>query len=480
MNSRYTIDQFRFIQISSFLCSVLLLASVNGEVDAQKAPSAGLGKGINFGNMLDAPYEGAWELTVEPEYFARVIEAGFDHIRLPVSWTYHALTDPPYTVDPEFFDRMDEVLAMAEAANLKLILNDQHHEELDADPVAESPRFLAIWDQIATRYADRGNWLLFEILNEPHGVFNQNPQMWNALQAETLDVIRATNPTRKVLIASVDFNSIYALDQLELPNDSNLIASVHYYSPFSFTHQGTPWFDFPLPPGVSWRPFYFDFTKPWQNYSWNTRVDSTGSGFRVTYEQGWAGFAINPDSPILNPQAVQFRINRPYRLQVIAIDGDDRIEYPVQSTATPGNEKLYTVNFDNLPPGFQLDQVAIQNFTPSSKIPIIFSALRIKQNDAWSYIMTTKTNIQRLDFRVARDWAIENNIPLHLGEFGAYQAGALEDRLSWTRSIRNTANVLGIDWAYWEFGTPNFGVYDAVNQVWHTDLLRALLPFSRP
>ena len=450
------------------------------DASAQVVPSADLGKGVNFGNMLEAPFEGAWELTVEPEFFTRVVEAGFDHIRLPVSWTYHALTEPPYTVDLEFFDRIDEVLAMAEAVDVKVILNDHHHDELDENPIAESPRFLAIWDQIATRYADRGDWLLFEILNEPHGMFTQNPELWNALQSDTLDIIRATNPTRKVLIAPVDYNSINKLELLEIPDDSNLIASVHYYAPFDFTHQGAPWIN-PLPPtGVAWGTGYFDFANPWQNYSWNTKVDSTGAGFRVTYQQGWSGFAANIASPIANPQAVQFRINRPYRLQVIAIDGDDQIAYPIQSTATPGNEKMYTVNFDNLPPGFELRQVAIQNYTPERKIPMIISVLRIKQNDTWSYVMTTKTNVQRLDFQVARDWAIENNIPLHLGEFGAYSEGNEKDRVKWTRSVRNVANKQGIDWTYWEFGTPNFGIYDPVNQVWRTNLLRALLPFSRP
>jgi hypothetical protein len=446
-----------------------------GKVNAQQVPSADLGKGINFGNMLEAPFEGAFGLTVQPEFFALVTEMGFDHIRLPVSWTYHADTEAPYSVDPEFFARVDEVLAMAEAINVKVILNDHHHAELDADPVAEGARFLAIWDQIATRYAERGDWLYFEILNEPHGQFNDTPELWNTLMVDALNVIRSTNPLRKVLIGPVNYNSIHSLDQLKVPEDPNLIASIHYYDPFAFTHQGATWVE-PVPPtGNVWRPFFKQLATPWQNFSWGTKVDDTGSGLRVTYQQGWAGFNLYRDSPIVDPQAIQFRVNRPFRLQVVIFDGDERIEYPVQSTATPGNTKTYVVNFDNLPPGFELREIAIQNYTPESQVPMIVSLLRIKQNDSWDYVMTTKTNVIRRDFTIARDWAIENNIPLHLGEFGAFREANLNNRLSWTRSARHSANIFGIDWSYWELAY-DFGVYDPVEQEWRTPLVRALFP----
>jgi len=473
-------DSLRWLLEFSFLLTVATLAALShGQTIAQHAPSAGLGRGVNFGNMLEAPFEGAWGLFVEPEFFTRVVDAGFDHIRIPVSWTHHAETEAPYTVDPEFFARVDEVLTMAEAIEVKVILNDHHHDELDNDPIAETPRFLAIWDQIATRYADKGDWLLFEILNEPHGQFNETPELWNEVQAETLKVIRATNPTRKVVISPVHFNSLHHLEHLEIPDDQNLIASIHYYAPFTFTHQGATWTE-PMPPlGVSWRPFFRALVHPWQNYSWGTKVDQTGSGLRVTYQEGWSAFALHRDTPIVDPQAIQFRVNRPYLLQVIVFDGDDRIEYPVQSTAIPGDEKLHTVEFDNLPPGFELTDIAIQNFTPEKRVPMIVSTLRMQENDEWSHIMTTKTNIHRLDFTKANDWAIENDIPLHLGEFGALNTGSLRDRVTWTRSVRNTANVLGIDWSYWELANSHFGIYDPVEHVWRLDLGRALLPTLR-
>ena len=460
------------------LVSFLILAVIGSPSQAQPTVTldAGLGRGINFGNMLEAPYEGAWGLTVQPDFFLRVAEAGFDHIRLPVSWTHHADLEAPYLVDETFFERVDEVLAMAEAIGVQVILNDHHHEELDADPLAESTRFLAIWNQIATRYADQGDWLHFEILNEPHGVFNSFPELWNDLQAEALAIIRQTNPTRKVLIEPVSYSSIERLEELVVPNDPNLVASVHYYDPFPFTHQGATWVS-PTPPvGLAYRPLEKAIAPPWQNYSWDTTVDNTGPGLRVTYREGWAGLSLYRDVGLKNVEAIQFRVNRPYRLQVIVFDENGgRIDFPVQSTATPGNEKMYTVNLDTLPPDFDFKYFAIQNYTPNAQIPMFISVLRIKQNGKWDYMMTTQRNIIRRQLQKARAWADDNDIPLHLGEFGAFRMADLNSRLLWTRSVRTLTELEGMSWAYWELAF-DFGIYDPVAQQWRTDLRRAVIP----
>ena len=52
----------------------------------------------------------------------------------------------------------------------------------------------------------------------------------------------ATNPTRPVILGGGRWNSIDGLETLVLPKDDcNLIATVHYYTPMEFTHQGAPW-----------------------------------------------------------------------------------------------------------------------------------------------------------------------------------------------------------------------------------------------
>ena len=59
---------------------------------------------------------------------------------------------------------------------------------------------------------------------------------------ETIATIRRTNPRRNVVVGPADWNSIGALRSLELPpGDRHIIVTVHYYSPFQFTHQGAEW-----------------------------------------------------------------------------------------------------------------------------------------------------------------------------------------------------------------------------------------------
>ena len=68
-------------------------------------------------------------------------------------------------------------------------------------------------------------------------------ERWNDLLAEALAVVRASNPERAVLVGPVRWNIVDALPTLRLPDDEHLIATVHYYSPFRFTHQGAGWLE---------------------------------------------------------------------------------------------------------------------------------------------------------------------------------------------------------------------------------------------
>jgi len=50
------------------------------------------------------------------------------------------------------------------------------------------------------------------------------------------------NPARPVIIGPAFWNGIDFLHKLELPEgDPNIIVTIHYYHPMSFTHQGAPW-----------------------------------------------------------------------------------------------------------------------------------------------------------------------------------------------------------------------------------------------
>jgi endoglucanase len=198
-----------------------------------------LGRGINLGNALEAPKEGAWGVTLKPEYFKAIHDAGFNSLRLPVKWSAHAGNEAPYALDDKFARRVDWAIDQALENKLNIIVNVHHYDEMNVDPDAQLPRLIAIWEQISARYKDRPADVVFELLNEPNSKFT--PEKWNAAIPKLLAVVRKTNPSRPVIIGPSPWNGIRGLNQLELPDDKNLIVTVHFYDPFEFTHQGASW-----------------------------------------------------------------------------------------------------------------------------------------------------------------------------------------------------------------------------------------------
>jgi endoglucanase len=324
-------------------CLVLSLAPLAAAAEPDVfAANRALGRGVNLGNALEAPKEGDWGMKIEAEFFSIIKQAGFQHVRLPVKWTAHASREAPYKIDDEFFARIDTLLKQAEQSKLRVVLNHHHYDELDKKPKEELPRAVAIWKQIATRYKDRGDWLVFELMNEPHEELNKD-NAWTEIIPPLLAAVRETNPTRPVIVGPPFWNGMWALGKFKLPDDPNLIVTVHYYNPHQFTHQGASWAK--------------DSDK-WLGMKW------TGSEAEV--------------------------------------------------------------------------------------------AAVVKEFDA-----TAK-------------WAKENNRPIYLGEFGAYEKADMESRVKWTATIAGEAVKRGWSFAYWEFGA-GFGVYDREKKMWREGLKDALL-----
>jgi len=199
-----------------------------------------LGHGFNLGNALEAPREGSWGVTLRDEYFKAIEEAGFTTVRVPISWSAHADLTAPYAIDGTFWMRIDWVVHEAEIHHLHAILDFHNDDDLTRDPSRSEARFLGLWKQIAEHYQKESSTILFEIYNEPHDALDA--EKWNALLLQALAVIRPTNPTRWVVVGPVQWNGIGALSSLRLPgHDRYLLATVHFYDPMTFTHQGAAW-----------------------------------------------------------------------------------------------------------------------------------------------------------------------------------------------------------------------------------------------
>lgn len=426
-----------------------------------------LGRGVNFGNALEAPGEGAWGLTLQSKYFDLVKQGGFQSIRLPISWTHHADNTTPYRIEPAFLARVDWAISEAKKRGLNIIINNHHHDQLNTNPLGEEARFLAIWKQVAERYKNQPGSVYFELLNEPHGKFNDDPELWNRLLVKALAVVRQTNPNRPVIVGPVRWNSIALLPRLKLPNDPHLIVTIHFYDPFPFTHQGATWVDPTPPTGVSWDARNSTLSGDWENRSWDSDIKFEAGGLEVRYQKGWAGLYLHSNSGVQGYDSLAFKLNRAVKLSI--------------SCAKDKSYSLTTAVGLNLVPLAQcgnpdrLSDLMIQNDTDQAQEPFVIGGLELRKSGSTLPLFSNQLQKIRLALKSAADWGKANNRPLFLGEFGAYEKADPDSRVRWTTAVRSEAEKLGISWAYWEFGA-GFGIYDRLMDEWRKPLLKALVP----
>ncbi len=88
---------------------------------------------------------------------------------------------------------------------------------------------------------------------------------------------------------------------------------------------------------------------------------------------------------------------------------------------------------------------------------------------------TNEKNAVIQDFETAVSWANDKNVPLFMGEFGAYNKADIVSRFNWTKFVSSEAEKKNMSWAYWEF-CAGFGVYDQTTSNWNTLILQALIP----
>jgi len=200
-----------------------------------------LGKGVNLGNMFEAPSETEWGNPFRDDYFQRIAALGFNHVRIPIRWDVAARTQQsaPYTINASFLERIKYVIDKALAENLYVIINMHHHDAIFQDPDGAKARFISQWSQIAAYFNAYDHRLLFEVMNEPNSALT--PQKWNVFFKDALAEIRKTNPTRAVLMGTDPWGGLAGVPDLVFPDDNYIILTIHYYEPFSFTHQGAEW-----------------------------------------------------------------------------------------------------------------------------------------------------------------------------------------------------------------------------------------------
>lgn len=218
--------------------------------------------GWNLGNTMDSlnsnlvkkmppeNWETAWGNPVtSKELIDAVMAKGFNVIRIPVSWNDHILVAENWKIEESWLDRVQEIVDYAYDNGAYVILNTHHESwyETYYDKEERSAEILtAVWSQIAERFQDYNEHLIFEGLNEPRKIGTDVE--WNGGDQEGWDVVNdlnrvfvktiresgGNNPYRILMIPAYGANGWEGIKHLEIPDDNKIIVSVHAYEPYDF------------------------------------------------------------------------------------------------------------------------------------------------------------------------------------------------------------------------------------------------------
>lgn len=242
------------MKIAKTLSHLLLLAAVLGTAGLLRAATPGFTfkRGVNISHWVSQ--NNATRVYADPAWFNEsdvtwIAAQGFDHIRLAVD--FRLCLAPDGTLDPAKVKPISDTIAWAKPRGLGVVLDAHFLPGADFNSVGGDKRVYTdaaltgkvagVWRDIAKRYAGEGEWLRFEILNEP--VADDNKQL-NPFMHRMLAAIRESNPTRIVYVTSNKWGQFATVPDVELPADKNIALTIHNYEPMVFTHQRAPWAGF--------------------------------------------------------------------------------------------------------------------------------------------------------------------------------------------------------------------------------------------
>ena len=235
-------------------------AQVSGKTATQLAGM--MGKAWNLGNALDSTSDGTvgetlWnnKFPVSKEMFDAVKAAGFDTVRIPVSYMDKIVenADGTYTIDSAYMARVKQVVDAAISANLFVIVNIHNDggngvEDMWLDITKTGDEFTAVqnkfaevWSSIANTFADYDQKLIFEGFNElNNGNYNSTPNQTetdnvNSLNETFVDTVRNSgvkNTDRLLIVSGYNADINDTKNSFVKPNDTSanrLMLSVHYY-----------------------------------------------------------------------------------------------------------------------------------------------------------------------------------------------------------------------------------------------------------
>lgn len=230
-----------------------------------------MGPGWNLGNQLESvtdnvPEETNWGNPVITEKLIQSVKAaGFKSIRIPVSYFAKIDDDKDYTIDSKWLDRVQEVVDYCIKNDLYAVINihGDGYNTIDGswllcngkNQTEIKKKYKKVWKQIAERFKNYDEHLLFESMNEefdgsysePNKEYYQNINDYNQIFVDTVRKTGDNNTKRWLIIPGWNTNIDYTTGDygFKLPTDQyrdksidkeeqRIMISVHYYSPWDF------------------------------------------------------------------------------------------------------------------------------------------------------------------------------------------------------------------------------------------------------
>ncbi|BCN29385.1 cellulase family glycosylhydrolase [Anaeromicropila herbilytica] len=230
-----------------------------------------MGAGWNLGNQLESvvdriPNETNWGNPVISESLIKAVKnAGFKSIRIPVSYCDLIGPGPDYKINEAWLNRVQQIVDYCMDNGLYAIINvhgDGYYSVVggwlycgEDNQEAIQTKYKVVWQQIATKFKDYDEHLIFESMNEefdntyndPDFEHYKNINKYNQIFLDTIRQSGGNNSMRWVLIPGWNTNVKYTVGDygFELPTDTYLsnkvpagekrvMISVHYYEPWDF------------------------------------------------------------------------------------------------------------------------------------------------------------------------------------------------------------------------------------------------------
>ena len=195
-------------------------------------------KGVNLAQWLQVEESYIDAHSYSEKDFKQLVSLGVEAVRLPVAFENFTGAAPDYKLSDKLLSALDKAVNMAEAYGLYIIIDNHSYLGGDFPPTYGEEQLIAVWRQIAARYKNRSDKVIYELQNEPGGAYME--ENWYRLQNNFLAAIRSQDSRHTCIVTSLGCH-IEELKDIPVFEDKNLLYTFHFYTPYLFTHQGSTW-----------------------------------------------------------------------------------------------------------------------------------------------------------------------------------------------------------------------------------------------